>query len=304
MKLKAKIGMEQGIKHLYLIGNGFDIFTGLKTRYLDFRWWLENNYIFVFETLNDIYGSDGEWWYDFESQLGKLDIERYITDYTPRYKSIEDLSDSIKEKREFEKNNSLPHNVVFSSPCSSRLEGLLDILHYCFEKWVQSVQTFRNWKITHLEIKNSFFINFNYTDTLEILYKIPEERVLHIHGRASKHDNLIFGHNLHCYGSLESGHEGEKVAEVLNRYEKNPFMHIPDEMAEIIRNVCNVHVLGLSLSAVDIPYLEWVLENTPDDCKWQISWHTKDDISRYNEFVLDHPTLQKRCEPIQILENK
>lgn len=294
--------MEHGIKHLYLIGNGFDIFTGLKTRYLDFRWWLENNYIFVFETLNDIYGSDGEWWYDFESQLGKLDIERYITDYTPRYKSIEDLSNSIKEKRVFEKINSLPHNVLFSSPCSSRLEGLLDILHYCFEKWVLSVQTYRNWKLTHLEINNSYFINFNYTDTLEILYNIPEERVLHIHGRASKHEPLIFGHNKHLIGTLKSGHEGEKVAEVLNRYEKNPFRYIPDNLSDIIRNVSNIYVLGLSLSAVDIPYLEWVLENTPEDCKWQMSWHTEGDKKRISDFILDNPTLLDRYIPIEIQE--
>ncbi len=294
--------MVQDIKHLYLIGNGFDVFTGLKTRYLDFRWWLENHYIFVYDALNDIYGSDGEWWYDFESQLGKLNIENYIADYTPRYKSIEDLSKSIKEKREFENKNSLPHNVLFSNRCSSRLEGLLDILHYCFEKWVQSVQKFKNWKITHLEVDNSYFINFNYTDTLEILYKIPEERVLHIHGRASKHENLIFGHNMHLFGNLKSGHEEEMVAEILNRYEKNPFKHIPDGLSQIIRNVCNVHVLGLSLSAVDIPYLEWVLENTPADCKWQISWYTKDDKSRYYEFLINNPRLFNRCEPIQIIE--
>ena len=50
------------VKHLYIIGNGFDIFTGLKTRYVDFRWWLENNYPFIYENMQVTYDMDVEWW--------------------------------------------------------------------------------------------------------------------------------------------------------------------------------------------------------------------------------------------------
>ena len=35
------------MKHLYIIGNGFDLFTGLHTSYSDFKHWLEHKYIFV-----------------------------------------------------------------------------------------------------------------------------------------------------------------------------------------------------------------------------------------------------------------
>ena len=31
------------MKHLYVIGNGFDLFTGLRTSYADFKRWLEVN---------------------------------------------------------------------------------------------------------------------------------------------------------------------------------------------------------------------------------------------------------------------
>lgn len=295
--------MTNNIEHLYIIGNGFDIFTGLKTRYLDFRWWLENNYIFVYEALSSVYGTDGEWWNDFESQLGKLNVEQYISDYTPKFQSIDELTKKIRENREFEKNNNLPHNVLFSNPCSSRLKGLLDILHYCFEKWVQSVQnSFTNPKYTHLESCNSFFINFNYTDTLEALYNIPEERVIHIHGRASKHDHLIFGHNKHLFGDKKTGYEGEKVSEVLNQYEKNPFMNIPNGLENIINRVKFIHVLGFSFSDVDMPYLDWIVENTGKDCKWEISWHSKEDDKRINSFVFDRPSILKRVNRIQITE--
>ena len=297
--------MKEDIKHLYIIGNGFDKFTGLKSSYVDFRWWLENNYIFVYEALTSIYDSSGEWWNDFESQLGKLDIQRYILDFTPKYDSVSDLTSRISERRRFEKDNGLPHNVLFSNPCSSRLKGLLDILQYCFEKWVQSVQkSIINPKYTYLEHDNSFFINFNYTDTLVWLYGIPEERILHIHGRASKHEHLIFGHNCHLFGTRQTGHEGEMVSEVLNSYEKNPYNNIPNDLSEIIKNVEHIHVLGFSFSIVDNPYLEWIICNTKHTCDWEISWYSDRDKSRIKDFLMDNPRLIDRKKLIQIRDIK
>ena len=62
------------MKHLYIIGNGFDIFTGLKTSYQDFRRWLQIHYIFVYETFEAVYGIQNvEWWNDFEVSLGPLE---------------------------------------------------------------------------------------------------------------------------------------------------------------------------------------------------------------------------------------
>ena len=293
------------INHLYIIGNGFDVFSGLKTRYIDFRWWLENNYIFVYEALVSIYGADGEWWNEFENQLGKLNVAQFIDNYTSKYKNVPEIHDIIRKNREFEKENGLPHNVLFSNPCASRLRGLLDILQYCFEKWVNNVQKcIINPKYTHLEQHNSYFINFNYTDTLELLYKIPEENILHIHGRAIKGEHLIFGHDKHLFGERETGHEGEMVAEVLNIYEKNPYMNIPEWLSGKIVNVKNIHVLGLSLSAVDIPYLDWIIENTPIDCKWEISWFSKKDIERIANFMMDRPCLGERIKRIQIKQEE
>ena len=71
------------MKHLYIIGNGFDIFTGLKTRYVDFRWWLENNYSFIYENMLAAYDMDVEWWNDFEVQLGKLEVRAYVRKFSP-----------------------------------------------------------------------------------------------------------------------------------------------------------------------------------------------------------------------------
>ncbi|KWW30769.1 MAG: hypothetical protein AUK63_748 [bacterium P3] len=296
--------MTREYTHLYIIGNGFDIFTGLKTRYIDFRWWLENNYIFVYEALTSVYGFDGDWWFDFENQLGKLDINKYISDYTPKYANTHELYEVIRSKREFEKKYDLPHNVLFSDPCSSRLNGLFDILQYCFEKWVFFVMNRPiSIKYTNIETRSSFFVNFNYTDTLECFYHIPEERVFHIHGRAIKRDRLIFGHNKHQFGSAGTSYEYEKVSEVLNRYEKNPYMNIPRDLNLKIEGVKNIHILGLSFSKIDIPYIEWIVRNT-SDCNWEISWYSENDMNRIKDFIMENPVIKDRVKLIQIKEKK
>lgn len=77
-------------KHLYVIGNGFDIFSSLNTRYSDFRKWLKFNYAFVYEAIVSVYGLPSiEWWNEFEVSLGKLDILKYIKDNTHLVKSME-----------------------------------------------------------------------------------------------------------------------------------------------------------------------------------------------------------------------
>ena len=78
------------MKHLYIIGNGFDIFTGLKTRYVDFSWWLEKNYPFIYENMQVAYDMDVEWWNDFELQLGKLDVRTYVRKFTSPEKPQEE----------------------------------------------------------------------------------------------------------------------------------------------------------------------------------------------------------------------
>lgn len=66
------------MKHLYIIGNGFDLFTGLHTSYSDFKHWLEHKYIFVYENMKAAYNMDGKWWNNFEVNLGELDIHQFV----------------------------------------------------------------------------------------------------------------------------------------------------------------------------------------------------------------------------------
>lgn len=291
------------MKHLYIIGNGFDIFTGLKTRYVDFRRWLENNYPFIYENMLAAYDMDVEWWNDFEIQLGKLDVRAYVHKFTPPEKPIEEILKEIEDRKAFEEKYNLPPNLHHDSACARRLRGLLDVLQYCFEKWVENCQQiFTDPKYVHIECAEAFFINFNYTDVLQWLYKIPEEQVLHIHGRASKHERLIFGHSSFLRGS--GSVDEDQVCFELSRYKKNPYEYIfkHDELPNILRDVEQVHIYGFSFSPVDEDYVDWIYQHVPNMAQWEVSWYSETDKQRIDNFILNHWLLKDRMKLIKLEE--
>ena len=292
------------MKHLYIIGNGFDIHTGLATRYVDFQLWLENNYSFIYENMQAVYDIDAEWWNDFEVQLGKLDINRFVSKFTPPAKPIDEIIAEAERRREFEQKYNIPPDLHVDSYCAKWLKGLLDVLQYCFEKWVDNCQrSITNPKYIHIEKENSFFVNFNYTDVLEMLYKIPEERVLHIHGRSSKHERLIYGHNTFLLGSSMNNDE-ERVSFELGKYHKNPYEHIykHQELQEILKDVEYVHIYGFSFSPVDEDYMDWFFNNVPHTSQWEVSWFSEEDKNRIDKFILDHWSLKDRLKIIKLEE--
>lgn len=287
------------MKHLYIIGNGFDIYTGLKTRYVDFCLWLKNNNPFIYENLQAIYDINAEWWNDFEIQLGRLNIKKYIQKFSQKDMCENEILTEIERKKKFEeKYNNIP-NLYFESHCAKRLRGILEVLQYCFEKWVNDCQrSIIDPKYIHVE-KEAFFINFNYTDVLEVLYKIPEEQVLHIHGRASKQERLIYGHNMLLDGKTK---EEEQVCFELRKYNKNPYEYIYKyyKLKEILKNIEYVHIYGFSFSPVDEDYMDWFFNNISNVSQWEVSYFTNTDKERIEKFVLNHYSLKRRLNIIKL----
>ena len=292
------------MKHLYIIGNGFDIYTGLATRYVDFRLWLENNYPFIYENMQEVYDIDVEWWNDFEMQLGKLDVNKFVKKFTSHRKPIYEIIAEVERRQEYEQRYNMLPNLYFDSHCAKRLRGMLDVLQYCFEKWVNKCQrAITDPKYIHIEKNDSFFINFNYTDVLEMLYEIPEERVLHIHGRSSKHERLIYGHNAFISGETLNNEE-EQVTFELRQYFKNPYKQIFKhlELHDILKTVEYVHIYGFSFSEVDEDYMDWVFNNVPTTSHWEVSWFSDIDKNRIDKFIWDHRSLTDRLKIIKLEE--
>jgi hypothetical protein len=74
----------------------------------------------------------------------------------------------------------------------------------CFFEWLSQL----NFNNVHADLalpKDATFINFNYTDTLQRLYSIPEKSILHIHGSLNsvRSDNCI-GHDVFSTTDIES----------------------------------------------------------------------------------------------------
>jgi hypothetical protein len=67
-----------------LIGNGFDLHHGLLSSYSNFRDWLKINHLTIYNEFLIIYdglADEGEWWKDFENNLGKLNVVSYYRRY-------------------------------------------------------------------------------------------------------------------------------------------------------------------------------------------------------------------------------
>ena len=66
-------------KTLYIIGNGFDIAHGVASQYTAFRVFLEKRHSNVLD-LFDFYINDKTLWSDFETALGKLNVNAMINE--------------------------------------------------------------------------------------------------------------------------------------------------------------------------------------------------------------------------------
>ena len=70
-------------KHLYIIGNGFDIHHGIPSKYYDkkggscFRKWLDENNCELLCEIDENFGSTNEsWWSKFEDSLASIETLR------------------------------------------------------------------------------------------------------------------------------------------------------------------------------------------------------------------------------------
>jgi len=172
-------------KKLYIIGNGFDIQHGMKSRYWDFKEYLDDKKeVDLIDKLEGYFDSDALW-SDFEETLAYLDTEQIIDEcmnYLHSY-GAEDWSDAYHHDYQYE--------------VQQRINLITETLKQLFTKWVLNL-TLPNTATENMVVvdKNAIFINFNYTDTLERLYKVTHDKILYIHNKAiDLNSTLILGHS-------------------------------------------------------------------------------------------------------------
>lgn len=163
---------------LFIIGNGFDNAHDLPTRFdPDFK-----NITKKYEQDNfwELYQSrEDDIWSDFENLLSCPDFNflgEIFNGYEPDY-----LSD-----RESDRNS-----IIVQVGLNGKLRDALYEFANAADNQLRHTRAEES--IAQLIDPDGYYITFNYTHTLENVYGIPNEHILHIHGEVGK-NNLELGY--------------------------------------------------------------------------------------------------------------
>lgn len=278
--------------NLFIIGNGFDLGHDLSTKYWDFRCFLEEyrgEFLKDFEDKYSLWGEELKTflWNNFEYNLANLNEEIIVEEM---YQST-DLG------------------------LESGNVGIEDTLDYYFEKdfkyiekltiylkeWIEVV----NKDLDNLNRRTSLidennqdtFINFNYTTTLEKVYNISEQNVLHIHGVINTDDDLVLGHsNLPQFDKFlekreiaknKADEQSAPIYNILADYCYKTYKNVEEYTYKLFsidfELVSQITIVGHSLGEVDLPYFRVISERTKSDVEWQIYYYSEKEINSFKE---------------------
>ncbi len=213
-------------QNILVIGNGFDIYHGLPTKYIDFVNNTEiknqdNMFIKYFQKV----AKENQTWIDCEqeikrvvktifdvlekiredsanqslSYLGTLSIDKVSDDQRNILKNIDLVFEEktinyrvVKVRDEYIH----PFYGINISQIMTTMKEELDSLIKVLEKYLMNNIDVSSIKIKSEQIKKikpEYVVNFNYTDTYK-LYDIKEQDVFYIHGRiGNTPNNMVFG---------------------------------------------------------------------------------------------------------------
>ena len=252
---------------LYIIGNGFDLAHGIESSYEDFFKFIADGskYGQLSVMLDDFYGDCGDLWSDFETTLGLI-----------KGQSIHRFAESEVNAVELDEKDLYRQEDLMGWTA----QGIHNQLADAFTDWVNQINIEGVWKVYDLD-KNAQFLTFNYTQTLEHIYKIQAANVMHIHLCKEK---PIFGHGLEEYKESwpKSGYESvltdmarDRANELFTEFKKPVSVILERNEAffdSLSGKITDVHVIGHSLAKVDMPYFSEIHSQCPNAI-WNIYYY-------------------------------
>lgn len=251
---------------LYVIGNGFDLHHGMPTEYKDFKSFLRMADPQVFDWVNRYIPAMDDW-SDLELSLAYLDTENVVSELAGFLTSYadEDWSDAAHHDFQYE--------------VARIATGLSKTLQTRFGDWIRSIvvpDCSPTIPILDTLDRSAIYLTFNYTSTLNKLYDVPAENILHIHGEGSDPGaELILGHawtsdeRTSLQKDFDEESADQRVMEALNvlddffeqtfKPSEQIIMRNAGFFADL-RSVNHIAVLGHSLSSVDRAYFVAVVE--------------------------------------------
>jgi hypothetical protein len=260
------------VKNLVIIGNGFDIQNGLPTSYRHFHKKYSSQLNEILEYFPNFF--DDQEWSCFEENLAVFDEDNFRENSV-----LEPSMDDMIESSQYVNG--------YNDEVAEKVDELVDSIHNSFKAWIKSIDVNKASKFMEFPLDFNF-INFNYTPTLQEVYSIPDEDVLHIHGKVRM--NIIFGHgsgNGNQASSIQSNENepwfeeaSQSLASVTDKLHK-PVSEILENCRATLKSygdVTKVIVIGHSINEIDIPYFKCILESY-SNALWE-NWN-------YDEGVLD-----------------
>lgn len=282
---------------LFIIGNGFDLHHGLKTSYSSFKALLSPEFS---QELESLYTP--KLWSEFEAALGDIYLSDYFIDNN--YEFVEPRPYRDEGFDRFERHQE--HYIT----------NLQSQLGQAFERWIAKVKIPQrkhfDGSILH---KDDLYLCFNYTSTLEKIYNISFNRICYIHGNSDRQPSeIIYGHgkkpqryqeisdkDLEWLKSEVSNEEFDRIL-IRQAYREQTYKNVDAEIFKhraffdyVGAHASEVYVLGHSISEIDLPYFETVLNNA-FKCGRTLSWK----VSYYNEN--EAPILLQRLKSIGVDE--
>ena len=266
---------------LYIIGNGFDLAHELPTSYWDFRSFLKlahPAFLESFEEHYDLYPSMTEkekkdlLWNHFESNLANIDEESIIENGTSIEMGLESGNIGIED--------------TLYSYFTNEYQYIQKLATY-LKEWVRSIRI-RDClpRVSQInKSNNDLFLTFNYTATLENVYQIQPDKVIHIHGslRGYTRDPIIgHGNKARIERINEKISEAEtlfdeklsSICRVIRDYYKTTLKDTNKYSICLhqIKNICpdEIVVAGHSLEGIDMPYFTFVDNYTGNKTIWTI----------------------------------
>lgn len=288
-------------KNLFIIGNGFDIAHGIPSKYTDFQKFIRslymteelvdksydsfspwrysvprtNNVLGHFDenqpyTLIDVLGFldycisrsqnpnvpynyyiNSDWW-SIEEVLGKLDLKEFFLD---------------KEDEAFEENYNDKEWLLYDiAECFKYLDRLAAM--WARQIDVNNVHPIKDFsKLINnnrlLPINNDFFITFNYTPTLEVVYGVKE--VIHVHGVAGGRvmlghaPNIDVAHFCICNSIPEyCKHAAQVLLNITQKDTKKNILRLSNLITQKCAGVTDIYSYGFSFADADLPYVSLV----------------------------------------------
>lgn len=310
---------------LFILGNGFDLAHGLDTSYWNFRTFLSENYpefLFAFERMYNILPlDDTEPWYTEEAQKKwNKSVNKNLWKYFEEKMGNPDIDAMLDMSESVVGDLCLADGVVAIRDTMDeywrREYGFVNELSKYIEEWVEQIDISKvtvQKKI--IENNNSdLFITFNYTGTLEEIYKIESDQILHIHGSIEPYCDMapIMGHGnifdvkKYKEKSIDADEKfWEETASIYNAISEYLNTLLKDTEQIIYRNesffkrlscIDNIVILGLSFGDVDIPYLTKIKDSVSDQIKWNVYYYddaAKKDLEKV--FNVTNINISKDC---------